>query len=639
MDKIKIFKEKALPIEVDIMQDYYPGDPQYIGRESDEKTAESLKKHAAENNIELPDIDGIVFHYYPIYTPESQMELYYNDALFSAPDMSLDYLRSELKELEAYSYKELFDALDVLSSRFSNEEIMCRDAKLDVKRFKNIFYKQFKKRLHITGRVTSYFIGCLRKEIRLKEKYLEMLINKVRDTIDIKLENAEKMAELTRLTNIDSKTLNDTTVKIDFNLIFYNAADYLDDPDEMREYIKREYKNAEDKFYYQKESFCKGILKIAAAERDNTRLGMYDESIVTDTFIYIAGGGIRYTFEEIDLIEEIVNELQFEDTKQEINSLATNNNSTKATSSIKALFDLIDFLHSNINEFKKHDSVIEEIEQLNTEISNLESIDNYKKRMKKIDLDGKRDAKLQIIYTNITNPIKSKALELEVCDWSYDRNIWNWSIAEVEKLKHQPNILTPEEVENIVGYKNKYVEYRKATNNDYGTNSFFTDLDSTLYNLFSFFCENIEKEFVQFNETAQRLKPEKEVIQTTEVIQPKHLGKTRGNPGRKKANPKDASEYLKFHHDKSKKAFLNELRKLDYIYKNREFVHLILAIDKINRLEDAQDKELRESFQKALNGTTLSKQNYSRIKNDKNNSLLEKIAKELNHIIDKNNLQ
>lgn len=208
MDKIKIFKEKALPIEVDIMQDYYPGDPQYIGRESDEKTAESLKKHAAENNIELPDIDGIVFHYYPIYTPESQMELYYNDALFSAPDMSLDYLRSELRELEAYSYKELFDALDVLSSRFSNEEIMCRDAKLDVKRFKNIFYKQFKQRLHITGRVTSYFIGCLKKEMRLKEKYLEMLINKVRDIIDIKLENAEKMAEPVTLKKFDLYSLH-----------------------------------------------------------------------------------------------------------------------------------------------------------------------------------------------------------------------------------------------------------------------------------------------------------------------------------------------------------------------------------------------------------------------------------------------
>ena len=51
------------------------------------------------------------------------MELYYNDALLSAPDMSLDYLRSELRELEAYSYKGLFDALDVCHQGFQMKRL------------------------------------------------------------------------------------------------------------------------------------------------------------------------------------------------------------------------------------------------------------------------------------------------------------------------------------------------------------------------------------------------------------------------------------------------------------------------------------------------------------------------------------
>ena len=180
MDKIKIFKEKALAIEVDVMQDYYPGNPIYIEKDSDEKRDEYLKKYAAENNIELPKAEGAL-HYYPVYTSESQMESYYNDTIFSIPDMSLDYLSSALKELEAYSYKELFDAINVLSSRFANDEIMCSGARHDAMRFKNIFNRQFKNKLPIAGRITSFFIGSMRKEIRLKEKYLEMLTNKVKE--------------------------------------------------------------------------------------------------------------------------------------------------------------------------------------------------------------------------------------------------------------------------------------------------------------------------------------------------------------------------------------------------------------------------------------------------------------------------
>lgn len=207
MDKIKTFKEKALGIEVDVMQDYYPGNPIYIGKESDEKRDEYLKKHAAKNNIELPKIEGVL-HYYPLYTSESQMESYYNDLLFLIPDKSLDYLNSELKELEAYSYKKLYDALDVLSSRFSNEEVMYDGARHDVMRFKNIFNRQFKNKMPISGRITQYFIGSMRKEMRLKEKYLEMLTNKVKDVIDIKMKNASTFTSLQSVPNISTPISN-----------------------------------------------------------------------------------------------------------------------------------------------------------------------------------------------------------------------------------------------------------------------------------------------------------------------------------------------------------------------------------------------------------------------------------------------
>ena len=39
---MKKFKKEALVIEVDIAEDYYPGDPKYIGREDDKKRNEFL---------------------------------------------------------------------------------------------------------------------------------------------------------------------------------------------------------------------------------------------------------------------------------------------------------------------------------------------------------------------------------------------------------------------------------------------------------------------------------------------------------------------------------------------------------------------------------------------------------------------
>lgn len=262
MEKIKVFKEKALAVKVDVMLDYYPGDPIYIGRESDEKTEEYLEKLSTEKNIKLPKTEG-VFHYYTIYTSERRMESYYNNALFSIPNMTLDSLSFALKELEAYSYKELFEALDVLSSRFANEEVMCIDARHDVKRFKNIFNRQFKNKLPLSGRITSYFIGSMRKEMRLKEKYLEMLINKMKEMIAIKMENSKKVIQLTSLANTDSKILND----------------------------------------------------------------------------------------------------KFEGKKQEISNSVTNRSSTKKTPQLKTLFNFIDFLHANIDNFNEYDNTIQELKK------------------------------------------------------------------------------------------------------------------------------------------------------------------------------------------------------------------------------------------------------------------------------------
>lgn len=312
---IKKFKEEALVVEVDIMEDCYPDNPKYIGMQSDKKVNEFLIKSCKENNLEIPDIGG-PFHYYPLCISESEIESYYNDALYSTLNMSVSGLERALLDLKTYSYDSLYKALDVLSLRFANDEIDSDKARIDVKSFKNIYRKTFKKQLSICGRVTPYFVGSMRRELQLRNKYLDMLRDKFKEMIAIEKKTIPESVSNEVSSFGNSFKPDNNVMKIDFNLIFYNAAQYVDDPDEMKEYIKREYKKAEKEFYYGIESFCKGILKVVVVERDSAKARIHDQPIDTDTHIII-GCGLRYTFEEIDLIEQVVHELLPEEKKND----------------------------------------------------------------------------------------------------------------------------------------------------------------------------------------------------------------------------------------------------------------------------------------------------------------------------------
>lgn len=336
---IKKFKEKALVVEVDIMEDCYPGNPKYIGMQSDKKVNEFLIKSCKENNLEIPDIGG-PFHYYPLCISESEIESYYNDALYSTLNMSVSGLERALLDLKTYSYDSLYKALDVLSLRFANDEIDSDKARIDVKSFKNIYRKTFKKQLSICGRVTPYFVGSMRRELQLRNKYLDMLRDKFKEMIAIEKKTIPESVSNEVSSFGNSFKPDNNVMKIDFNLIFYNAAQYVDEPDEMKEYIKREYKKAEKEFYYGIESFCKGILKVVVVERDSAKARIHDQPIDTDTHIII-GCGLRYTFEEIDLIEQIVKELLHKEKKNnEMNTKGKSNNRGKQSKAGEQLSDI-----------------------------------------------------------------------------------------------------------------------------------------------------------------------------------------------------------------------------------------------------------------------------------------------------------
>ena len=267
------------------------------------------------------------------------------------------------------------------------------------------------------------------------------------------------------------------------------------------------------------------------------------------------------------------------------------------TNKVKALFDLIDFLHTNTDNFKQYNSVMNELSDLGNERSKLQPKKNYKDKLKAKDIDVIKNSKIDAIKTNIIEPIKNKALSLKVCDWSMQANVWNWNIIEIYELQENPDL---KDVELIQEYKQKYVHYRTETNNDYYCYVFFHDLDRTLYTLFSFFCDNKAKEFNQFSTVIKELEYFEKPIEINEQApepQAQAQAHTQTKQGRPKTVIHEASYYL---HNKELLQFLID----NYSNTKPQIFNQLLSVladIEVNQLKPATKKEYKEAFGKALN--------------------------------------
>lgn len=167
------------------------------------------------------------------------------------------------------------------------------------------------------------------------------------------------------------------------------------------------------------------------------------------------------------------------------------------TEKIKALFQFIDFLHSNINNFNQYNGIIEEFEALRQKRSKLNKKGNYKDKLEYDKIQVKGKSKLKIIEENIIKPIKLKATELNVCNFNKDPlHSFNGVELDIHNIKES---FTNEDVKEILNYKDKYIKYRKHTHNNYITLAFFySDLDEILKSLFDFFKDTKKNEFEDF---------------------------------------------------------------------------------------------------------------------------------------------
>ena len=254
------------------MIDYYPGNPYYIGKDSDEEFKKSVAKMTFEEHkghLEKSDFtlfkevmtNDEVNHYYVGFMSDATLNSMYDDARFAIGSLTLEKLKYELQILDSYNYKELVEELDQLSLKFNRGST----DKGDVYRFKANIKKHFKYDLGHTGKITTTFVGCLKSELKKRTKYLEALKADINKMIAILMESVEPLPSKTHPANTDLRLSNniepikDNTMDINYERIFVIALSYADEHEEMKAFCIREQKIADRDFFYKREDFYKGF--------------------------------------------------------------------------------------------------------------------------------------------------------------------------------------------------------------------------------------------------------------------------------------------------------------------------------------------------------------------------------------------
>ena len=181
------------------------------------------------------------------------------------------------------------------------------------------------------------------------------------------------------------------------------------------------------------------------------------------------------------------------------------------------LFKFIDFLYSNIDNFKQYDEVIKLLFDLDEQRNKLSPEKNYVDKLKYDEVKHEIKEKYNIIDKNIIQVIEDKATELNICDPKETKTLWNWNISEIINLK---NNFSEDDVPNIIKYKIKYIVFREKTNCTYFRDFLFSDLDEILKELFGFFKDTKENEFEPF---------EAKTIQVNNISEAFHLFNTANN--------------------------------------------------------------------------------------------------------------
>jgi len=158
------------------------------------------------------------------------------------------------------------------------------------------------------------------------------------------------------------------------------------------------------------------------------------------------------------------------------------------TDNIKALFQFIEYLHSNIENFNQYNDLIKRLRLLIEERWELRPNSNYKDKRRLNELWAEYEPKFNDLQKDLFNPIKAKAIELNL--GNLDGNSFFFTNEIVNDIVQLTNNFQDEDLPEIFKYRSQYLEYStnaKPTLRFLG--SFFDELDTITEYLFDFFKE------------------------------------------------------------------------------------------------------------------------------------------------------
>lgn len=164
---------------------------------------------------------------------------------------------------------------------------------------------------------------------------------------------------------------------------------------------------------------------------------------------------------------------------------------------VKTLFNFIEYLHSNIENFNQYDELIEQLVKLKTERNKLKPQDNYKDKLQYDKIQIELVEKFDSLQKNTANLIKAEAKELGICNFENEPN-YNFNGVENE-IRQLKNDFNDEDLLEISLHKSKYIEYRTKTHPTFLSLQFFFDkLDRVTKSLFDYFKDTDRNEYEPF---------------------------------------------------------------------------------------------------------------------------------------------
>ncbi|WP_242093604.1 hypothetical protein [Aestuariivivens sediminicola] len=168
------------------------------------------------------------------------------------------------------------------------------------------------------------------------------------------------------------------------------------------------------------------------------------------------------------------------------------------------MFQFIEFLHSNIENFNQYNGLIKELEQLDKKRNELKPEQNYKDKLQYSQVLAQIEIKFKTLQDNTANLIKGKVMELNVCSFDNEpKYSFNGIETEIQQLKKS---FSKKDLPEIFKHKRQYLEYRSQTHGTFlSLQFFFDDLDKIAKRLFDYFKDTDQNEFESFETKAIRV--------------------------------------------------------------------------------------------------------------------------------------